>query len=88
MDHHLNPGFGRAIQGLGEGGVQVCAGAERLAVGALHHDQRYGPIAFRDHRRQVAQVPRRARRYAIGKLGQARRTRQVAVLDPLSYLHH
>lgn len=81
VDQHLHAPVGRPLKRTREGRVQVVAGAEGVAVGALDHEQRHGPVAGADHGLQLAQVLRRPGRDAVGELGQRRGARQVAVLD-------
>lgn len=45
VDQNLHTGIRGLVQGSREGGVQVMAGGEGVAVGALDHEQHDRPVA-------------------------------------------
>ena len=81
VDQHLDPRGRGVIKRRGEPWIQFGTGPEALAVGALDDEQYHGALTGGRHGFELAQVLRRPSRHAVGKLGQALGSREVAVLD-------
>src|SRR5262245_3220138 len=78
---HLHPRLGRCCQARGVDRVEIGAGGEGVAVGALDDEQLHGAGAGGDLAGELLKVPRRARRDAVRELGEGSTAAQVYVLD-------
>jgi hypothetical protein len=79
QNFNTRPGCGDQAGGVG--GIQVGAGGEAIAVGALDDEQLHGPRAVRDLAAELPQVLGRAGGDTVGKFRQGPLAAQVAVLQ-------